>query len=125
MSEAARRSELFDRNLPHDRREALFGGTGAVRVWSLVDTPMLPFKAVLACELEAGGSVGSHVQDHYPEIVIGISGQGKAFVEGLAAQLVPGAVIELPRGYTLAIENESTDSALRYLIIKSERHRSE
>lgn len=96
-----------------------------MRVWALVEVPMLPFKAVLACELEAGGSVGTHVQSDFPELVIGLSGQGTAVVEGRAVALGSGSVVELPRGYSLAIENESSDQPLRYLIIKSERHRGE
>lgn len=109
---------LFDREAPHDCRQALFGGSGAVRVWSLVASPMSPFTAVLACELEAGGRVGAHVQEQYPEIVIGLTGRGTAFVEGRPQPLTPGAVVELPRGYTLAFDNESHEAALRYLIIK-------
>lgn len=109
---------LFDRDLPHDCRQALFGGSGAVRVWSLAASPMRPFTAVLACELEAGGRVGAHVQEHDPEIVIGLSGRGKALVEGHPQPLAAGRVVELPRGYTLALENESTECALRYLIVK-------
>ncbi len=119
MLEAKSPPALFDREQPHDCRQALFGGRGAVRVWSLVDSPMPPFTATLACELEASGRVGTHVQEEYPEIVIGISGSGKAFVEGRPQPLTPGRVVELPRGYTLAIENESTDNPLRYLIIKA------
>ena len=52
-------------NGPGDRREALFGGKGAVTVWNLLGrTPAPPFTAVLSCELDPGGSVGRHRQVH-------------------------------------------------------------
>jgi quercetin dioxygenase-like cupin family protein len=111
---------LCDRNLPHDARRELFGGKGSVRVWSLTPAPALPFTAVLACELEAGGSVGTHLQEQFPEIVIGISGTGSASVNGVAAALRAGSVVELARGHTLSIVNESSESPLRYLIIKAQ-----
>jgi quercetin dioxygenase-like cupin family protein len=111
---------LCDRNLPHDLRRELFGGKGAVRVWALTPEPALPFTAVLACELDAGGSVGAHVQDQYPEIVIGVSGSGSASVNGVAQLLRAGSVVELARGHTLSIVNESRDLPLCYLIIKAQ-----
>ena len=112
-------SELFDRNHPHDTRHALFHGRGACRVWSLVPEPAAPFAAVLACELEPSGIVGTHLQEYFPEIVVVISGAGSARVNGQPRELWPGAVIELPLGQTLALENTSADAPLRYLIIKA------
>lgn len=111
--------DLFDRNRPHDTRQALFSGRAAVRVWNLVPRPEAPFSAVLACELEPGGSVGTHVQEHFPEIVVGISGRGVARVNGEPRQLLAGSVIELALGKTLALENGSADEPLRYLIVKA------
>jgi quercetin dioxygenase-like cupin family protein len=111
--------QLFDRALPHDRREALFGGRGAVRVWSLIATPAAPFTAVLACELEPHASVGAHVQQQYPELVICISGRGRVAVSGVATEFSAGKVVELPHGQTLAIDNGASEEPLRYLIVKS------
>ena len=113
-------SGLCDRNLPHDARRELFGGTGTVRVWALTPAPALPFTAVLACELEAGASVGAHVQEQFPELVIGISGSGRVSVNGAAATFSAGSVVELGRGQVLSILNESSDAPLRYLIIKAQ-----
>jgi hypothetical protein len=110
---------LFQRNLPHDARRDLFGGSGLVRVWSLVDAPTLPFTAVLACELDAGASVGTHRQEHFPELVIGISGTGSVVVNGIASEFAAGSVVELALGHTLAIANGSSEVPLRYLIVKS------
>jgi quercetin dioxygenase-like cupin family protein len=111
--------QLFNRALPHDCRQALFGGRGAVRVWALVPAPTPPFTAVLACELEAGGSVGAHVQQQYPELVIGISGRGQVAVGGVASEFFAGKVVELPQGQTLAIDNGASEEPLCYLIIKA------
>jgi quercetin dioxygenase-like cupin family protein len=111
---------LCDRDLPHDVRRDLFGGKGMVRVWSLTSAPALPFTAVLACELEAGGSVGTHVQEQFPEIVIGISGSGSANVNGVPATLRAGDVVQLALGHTLSIVNDSNDIPLSYLIIKAQ-----
>ena len=61
---------------PSAVRSELFGGRGEVRVWSLLDTEADPFTAVLSCELAPGGSVGRHVQEEFPEIVIGVEGHG-------------------------------------------------
>ena len=111
---------LCDRNLPHDMRTALFGGQGTVRVWSLVSRPALPFTAVLACELEPEGSVGAHVQEQYPEIVIAVSGTGSVQVNGVQRAFDAGSVVELLLGQTLAISNLSGTEPLRYLIIKAQ-----
>lgn len=110
---------MWNREHPHDVREALFGGERRVRVWDLAPSPRLPFGAVLACELEPGGSVGSHVQEHFAEVVIGLEGAGSVVVNGVRAELRPGSVIELPFGHILAISNESSGEPLRYLIVKA------
>ena len=118
MSEPVAAS-LWNRALPHDARRALFGGQGVVRVWSLLADPALPFTAVLACELEAGGSVGAHVQQDFPEIVIGVSGSGSVSISDVARPFGAGSVVELPLGQTLALANGSLDDPLRYFIIKA------
>jgi quercetin dioxygenase-like cupin family protein len=103
-----------------DRREGLFGGQGVVQVWDLLGaTPAEPFVAVLACELEPGGSVGRHRQEHFPEIVVCIEGEGDARVDGEAKPLAPGAVVHLPLGSILELVNRSVDEPLSYLIIKA------
>lgn len=111
---------LCDRSLPHDIRQELFGGRGAVRVWALTARPTLPFTAILACELDPGASVGPHVQEHYPEIVIAISGNGVVSVNGAATPFGAGEVVELAHGHTLAIDNTASSEPLRYLIIKAQ-----
>lgn len=100
-------------------RENLFGGSGEVRVWNLLGHAAEPFTAVLACELAPGGSVGRHVQQEFPEIVVGLEGDGEAFVNQTPHSLEPGNVVHLPLGSVLALRNRSTDAPLRYLIIKA------
>lgn len=112
---------LWNREDRHDVREALFGGNACVRVWDLAPSPVTPFAAVLACELEPGGSVGTHQQAHFPEIVIGVEGTGSVLVNGARAELGGGRVVELPLGHTLSITNESDRAPLRYLIVKARR----
>lgn len=103
-----------------DRREALFGGRGAVRVWELLpDGPAGPFTAALACELDPGGSVGAHVQARDDEVVVCIEGHGDATVGDAVWELAPGAAVYLPRGATLALRNGSGAAPLRYLIVKA------
>lgn len=119
MHELTSSAALWDRNLPHDVRSALFGGKGAVRVWALVGSPAPPFTAVLACELEPGASVGTHLQEQYPEIVVCVSGAGAVSVNGADSPFAAGRVVELARGHTLSITNTSSESPLRYLIIKA------
>jgi quercetin dioxygenase-like cupin family protein len=100
-------------------REDLFGGKGAVKIWDLLrQSKIEPFVVALACELDPGGSVGPHVQQEFPEIVICTGGQGTATVNGQAHELVPGALVPLQHGQTLALENASSSEPLRYLIIK-------
>jgi quercetin dioxygenase-like cupin family protein len=100
-------------------RRDLFGGRGVVQVWDLLGgTPAPPFAAALGCELEPEGSVGPHRQQDYPEVVIGLSGQGQATVDGVPQRLGPGDVVYLPLGSTLALENLG-DEVLRYLIVKA------
>ena len=76
---------MWNREHPHNVRHALFGGMHSVRVWNLVPAPAAPFTAVLACELEPSGSVGTHVQERFPEIVIGVEGTGTVEVNGVPA----------------------------------------
>ncbi len=103
-----------------DRREALFGGKGAVTVWNLLGREQAPpFAAVLSCELEPGGSVGRHKQQQFPEIVLGLEGDGEATVNGEVKPLSPGDVVFVPHGSSLALANRSEDAPLRYLIIKA------
>jgi uncharacterized cupin superfamily protein len=89
--------------LPHDRRERLFGGSGAV----------------LACELEGGSSVGPHRQEEFAEVLIALEGEGVARVGDAPRVLRPGVVVELALGQTLALENASSELPLRYLIVKA------
>ncbi len=104
---------------PADVREALFGGEGAVKVWNLLGRQRAaPFTAVLSCELDGKGSVGAHVQQADPEIVIGVEGRGEASINGEWHPLRPGDVVHLPLGSTLALRNLE-DAPLRYLIIKA------
>jgi len=109
---------MWNREHPHDVREALFGGRERVRVWDLSPSPLPPFTAVLACELEPGGAVGAHVQEHFPEVVIGVEGTGKVEVNGASSAFAAGRVVQLPLGHTLSITNESSAEPLRYLIVK-------
>ena len=103
-----------------DRRSELFGGVGAVTVWNLLGRASAPpFSAVLSCELEPGASVGRHVQQRDPEIVIGLGGDGEATVNDAAHPLGPGDVVHLGHGDVLAIFNRSDVTPLRYLIIKA------
>jgi quercetin dioxygenase-like cupin family protein len=103
------------------RRDALFGGTGEVLVWDLMGSAELPpFTAVLACELAPGGRVGTHRQEHYPEIVVVTEGEGTAELDGAACPIAMGSVLSLPLGSTLSLANGSLEQPLRYLIIKAE-----
>ncbi|HEY8432759.1 MAG TPA: cupin domain-containing protein [Sandaracinaceae bacterium] len=107
------------------RREALFGGEGAVVVWDLLGRASAePFTAVLWCALEPGGRVGPHVQEHFPEIVVGLDGDGEATVGGAVHPLMPGDVVYLPLGAVLSITNRSRDEPLSYLIVKARPGRS-
>jgi quercetin dioxygenase-like cupin family protein len=97
----------------------LFGGRGEVRVWNLLSDAAGPFTAVLSCMLSPGGSVGLHRQEQFPELVIGLEGDGVATVDGKALPLRPGDVVYLPLGSVLGITNRSHEAALSYLIVKA------
>jgi quercetin dioxygenase-like cupin family protein len=100
----------------------LFGGVGEVRVWSLVRGAAEPFTAVLSCELAPGGSVGAHVQQEYPELLLGIDGEGEASVDGRKQRVGALSALYLPLGAVLQIVNRSQDEPLRYLIVKARGH---
>ncbi|HHO52772.1 MAG TPA: cupin domain-containing protein [Deltaproteobacteria bacterium] len=101
-------------------RADLFGGSGGVKVWDLLaGVSMEPFTAVLSCELAPAGVVGRHRQEAFPEIVLGLEGDGVANVDGTEQPLGPGDVVWLPLGSFLALRNRSDQSPLRYLIIKA------
>lgn len=102
------------------RRTELFGGTFSVDVWDVLGrTPAPPFSAVLWCELEPGGSVGRHRQEHHPEIVVGIDGCGTVTVGDTEQPLERGTMAHLPLGSVLAIRNDDSEAPLTYLIIKA------
>lgn len=98
---------------------SLFGGVGEVRVTSLVHGTAEPFTAVLSCELAPGGHVGAHRQEEFPELVIGIAGEGEARVNGIAHPLDAQHAVHLPLGAALEIHNRSAHEPLRYLIVKA------
>jgi quercetin dioxygenase-like cupin family protein len=102
-----------------DVRVELFGGRGEVRVWSLLDGAAGPFTAILSCELAPAGCVGQHVQQEFPEVVIGVEGDGRATIDGQTRSLGPGDMVFLPLGSVLSIENASAAAPLRYLIVKA------
>lgn len=109
---------MFD-GQPASTQRDLFGGQGEVKIWDLLGREVLaPFSAALACELEPGGSVGAHVQQRDPELVICLDGEGTAQINGAPVQLRPGALARLPHGSTLAIRNAG-EGPLRYLIVKA------
>jgi quercetin dioxygenase-like cupin family protein len=99
----------------------LFGGSGEVRVWNLLGGPAEPFTAVLSCELAPGASVGRHVQQEFPEIVVGLGGDGEATVDGAVHSLSANDAVHLPLGSVLSIVNRSDAEPLRYLIVKARR----
>ena len=106
--------------MPSFRRTDLFGGTGSVLVHDLLDGRAAePFTAVLFCELDPGGSVGEHRQQEFPELVVGLDGDGQATVDGAPCPLVAGSVVHLPLGSSLSVTNRSDAQPLRYLIIKA------
>jgi quercetin dioxygenase-like cupin family protein len=108
-------------NLKHPGivREDLFGGVGSVRVMSPLVGDSGPFTAVLACELAPSGSVGPHVQEEFPELVLGCAGSGIATVDGVQYALDPGDAVYLPLGSVLALENRSSQLPLVYFIVKA------
>jgi len=110
--------EITSKGAP-DLRKDMFGGVGTVKVWNLLRRKSEPFVAALACELEPGGRVGSHRQQEFPEIVIGIAGLGEAVVNDQQFGLRPGDVVHLPLGDSLQIINHSETEPLQYLIIKA------
>jgi quercetin dioxygenase-like cupin family protein len=104
---------------PADVRVDLFGGHGEVRVWSLLPGAAEPFTAILSCELAPGGTVGRHVQQEFPEVVLGLGGEGSAVVDDEPRPLNPGDAVYLPLGSILSITNRSASVPLQYLIIKA------
>jgi uncharacterized cupin superfamily protein len=59
------------------------------------------------------------MQQEFPEIVVGIDGDGAAFVNGAELPLRSNDVVSLPRGSVLSIVNRSESEPLRYLIVKA------
>lgn len=89
-------------------------------MWSLLHPQALdPFRAVLWCELEARGCVGAHVQQHYPETILCLAGEGVVLVGERVYPFQPGVCVPLRHGEVLQIEN-LIDAPLSYLITKAE-----
>lgn len=106
-------------SVPQAVYDSLFGGVGQVRVLSLLQGASSPFTAALSCELAPGGRVGAHKQQDFPELVIGVGGDGEAHVDGVAHPLTAKHAVYLPLGAVLEIVNRSAHEPLRYLIVKA------
>ena len=104
------------------RQQDLFGGQGEVRIWDLFGTTHLPpFEAVLACELDPGGSVGAHRQATADELLLVIEGEATAGVDGERRHIQAGSLVALPLGSLMTLENRDAENSLRYVIIKARR----
>ena len=108
-----------DLSRPYDYQFAWLAQDYGRAAFQFVARSTPPFSAVLFCELEPDGSVGTHQQQRDPELVLGIDGRGEATVQGIAEPLEPGSVVYVPFGATLSLRNLSPDAPLRYLIIKA------
>ena len=98
----------------------LFGGQGRVHIDDLMQQQTLPpFREVLQCQLEPGGRVGAHCQEHFAEILLVAEGQGRAVVQGRSQQLGPGSLVLLPLGHSLELHNTNAEIWLCYFIIKA------
>jgi len=98
----------------------LFGGAGRLGVWDLLKTQAArSFTAALRCELDPAASVDRHKQEHFPEIMICLSGQGLVEINGISQLFHAGSVAHLPSGAVLAIQNRAPDVALTYLVVKA------
>ncbi|HGG57000.1 MAG TPA: hypothetical protein ENK31_04305 [Nannocystis exedens] len=115
--------DLSAKHVPTIRND-LFGGKGAVKLWSLLRSSAEPFTAVLACVLDPGGHVGGHSQRSFPEIVIGLAGTGVVTINGIKQPLGTGDCVYLPLGGVMEIKNYSDSEGLHYLIIKARNSES-
>ena len=107
-------------------RENLFGGTGAVHIWNCLSSqPTDPFKAALWCALDPGAFVGRHRQEEFPELVLCVSGTGRAVVGEVSHSLEKGVVVYLPLGSALSLPNDSESLPLEYVILKAEARKNE
>ena len=98
----------------------LFGGHGRVQIDDLLQQKSLPpFREVLQCQLEPGGTVGAHRQEHFSEILLVAEGQGQAVVGGQPQVLGPGSLVLLPLGQILELRNTHAQNWLCYFIVKA------
>lgn len=97
----------------------LFGGKGTVTVELALERQPPAFECALRCTLSPGGSVGAHQQEECDEVLVVISGKGRATVDGKAHPLQAGSVVPLALGQTLALENAGKRAPLRYLLVKA------
>ena len=97
----------------------LFGGRGKVTVELERQGEPRGFACVLRCALAPRGRVGLHEQEACDELVIVLSGRGRALTDGARTALKPGVVVPVPLGTQLSLENTSPSAPLRYLIVKA------
>lgn len=112
-------SEADGPALPSTVYTNLFGGVGQVRVASLLHGASPPFTAALRCELAPAGRVGSHVQQEFAELVVGVAGEGEAKVNGVPHRLSAARAVHVPFGAVLEIANRSPHEPLDYVIVKA------
>lgn len=73
---------------------------------------------VIISRLEAGASIGSHVQTTSNDINFIVSGVGKAFCNGVEEILKPGVCHYCPKGSSHEIINTGQEDLLIYTVVQ-------
>jgi quercetin dioxygenase-like cupin family protein len=96
----------------------VLAGTGCDEgtVWTLEGSEELNANLV---RFSSGGGVGKHTNEEVDVILVGVSGSGRAVLEGTEHHLTSGRILLVPRGASREIQSTSEDFA--YLSIHRRR----
>ena len=73
---------------------------------------------VIVSRLESGASIGLHTQSNGNDINFIVSGEGKAFCNGIEEILTPGVCHYCPKGSSHEIINTGKEDLLLYTVVQ-------
>ena len=106
---------LIDFNAQDEKAiEGMNGGKGKIFAKMFMNSS----GKVIVSRLESGASIGLHTQSNGNDINFIVSGEGKAFCNGIEEILTPGVCHYCPKGSSHEIINTGKEDLLLYTVVQ-------